>query len=218
MADDQNQRPYRSNEPPARRAPAAASAAGSDPLAELARLIGQTDPFAEFGRDNARRAAAPPAAAGPPPAARVSAPTTISARTTAPPPRRAGRRRRRLRAAGPARASLTPPAISIRPRAEAPGHPAADAGGYEPAPYHPSNAQFDGEDEDYLRGCPAAEPAHGHHGHRRRVCAGGDRHRRRLRLSRDVRPSRSSARRPSSRPTPRRARSCRRPPARRPTS
>ena len=29
----------------------------SDPLAELARLIGQNDPFAEFGRDSARRAA-----------------------------------------------------------------------------------------------------------------------------------------------------------------
>ena len=35
-------------------APAAPS--GSDPLAELARLIGQNDPFAEFGRQNARQA------------------------------------------------------------------------------------------------------------------------------------------------------------------
>ena len=32
---------------------------GSDPLAELARLIGQTDPFAEYGRESARRAPAP---------------------------------------------------------------------------------------------------------------------------------------------------------------
>ena len=32
-----------------------ASAGGSDPLAELARLIGQSDPFAEFGRSNARQ-------------------------------------------------------------------------------------------------------------------------------------------------------------------
>jgi len=31
---------------------------GSDPLAELARLIGQTDPFGEFGRDTQRRAGA----------------------------------------------------------------------------------------------------------------------------------------------------------------
>ena len=40
-----------------------AKASGSDPLAELARLIGQTDPFAEFGRDTARRAP-PPQQAG----------------------------------------------------------------------------------------------------------------------------------------------------------
>jgi hypothetical protein len=35
---------------------------GNDPLAELARLIGQTDPFGEFGRDPARRVPAPPPA------------------------------------------------------------------------------------------------------------------------------------------------------------
>ncbi len=44
-----------------------------------------------------------------------------------------------------------------------------------------------------LRGCFAAEAAHGHYGHRRGVRIGGDRNRRRLRLSRDVRRSRSSA-------------------------
>jgi hypothetical protein len=54
MADDQNQRPYRSNETLTRAARTAAS--GSDPLAELARLIGQNAPFA--GRDIARRAPA----------------------------------------------------------------------------------------------------------------------------------------------------------------
>ena len=48
MADDQFQRPYRASEPPVR---GAAKTPGSDPLAELARLIGQTDPFAEFGRE-----------------------------------------------------------------------------------------------------------------------------------------------------------------------
>ena len=58
MADDHSQRPYRASEPPAR---GSAKAPGSDPLAELARLIGQTDPFGEFGRETARRAAAPPA-------------------------------------------------------------------------------------------------------------------------------------------------------------
>ena len=63
MADEQDQRPYPSNEQPPRRA--AAGTAGSDPLAELARLIGQTDPFAEFGRDSTRRASAPPPAPAP---------------------------------------------------------------------------------------------------------------------------------------------------------
>ncbi len=57
MADDNNQRPYR---PGDARAPATANTAGgNDPLAELARLIGQSDPFAEFGRDNTRRAGPP---------------------------------------------------------------------------------------------------------------------------------------------------------------
>jgi hypothetical protein len=62
MADDHSQRPYRSNAPPARSAPGAAPGSVSDPLAELARLIGQNDPFAEFGRNNARQAAPAPAA------------------------------------------------------------------------------------------------------------------------------------------------------------
>ena len=66
MADDQNQRPYRSNETLARSAPQKAAAAGSDPLAELARLIGQNDPFSEFGRGDAVRREANPQA--PPPA------------------------------------------------------------------------------------------------------------------------------------------------------
>jgi SPOR domain len=50
MANDQFQRPYRASEPPVR---GAAKTPGSDPLAELARLIGQTDPFGEFGRERA---------------------------------------------------------------------------------------------------------------------------------------------------------------------
>jgi hypothetical protein len=56
MADDQFQRPYRASEPPVR---GPAKPSGNDPLAELARLIGQTDPFGEFGRESARRPAAP---------------------------------------------------------------------------------------------------------------------------------------------------------------
>jgi hypothetical protein len=64
MVDDRTQRPFGSNEPAAR-GPAAKSS-GSDPLAELARLIGQNDPFGEFGRDSARRASAPPPHQPPP--------------------------------------------------------------------------------------------------------------------------------------------------------
>jgi hypothetical protein len=56
MADEQFQRPYRASEPPVRGG--AKTSANNDPLAELARLIGQTDPFGEFGRDSARRAPA----------------------------------------------------------------------------------------------------------------------------------------------------------------
>lgn len=63
MADDHTQRPYRSSDTIAR-APAPAKPAGStgsDPLAELARLIGQNDPFSEYGR--AQAAAQQPQAA-----------------------------------------------------------------------------------------------------------------------------------------------------------
>jgi hypothetical protein len=64
MVDDRTQRPFGSSEPAARGA--AAKPSGNDPLAELARLIGQNDPFGEFGRDGARRASAPPAHQPPP--------------------------------------------------------------------------------------------------------------------------------------------------------
>jgi len=59
LADDLTQRPYRSSDSIARATPAKSSGAeragdsASDPLAELARLIGQTDPFAEYGRARA---------------------------------------------------------------------------------------------------------------------------------------------------------------------
>jgi hypothetical protein len=57
MADDSKLRFYRSNDP-YRRATEPASpseeAGARDPLAELARLLGQSDPFAELGRSNPR--------------------------------------------------------------------------------------------------------------------------------------------------------------------
>jgi len=65
MADDNIQRSYRSNAPyrrdvdaPVAREPASAG----DPLVELARLIGQSDPFSEFGKSMPARAEAPPPA------------------------------------------------------------------------------------------------------------------------------------------------------------
>jgi len=64
MADDQKPRSYRSPDPLVRRTPATAKS-GNDPLAELARLIGQTDPFGEYGHGGAIRAAAPPTSAPP---------------------------------------------------------------------------------------------------------------------------------------------------------
>lgn len=79
MADEHSPRSYRSNETIARSGQARASSQpASDPLAELARLIGQEDPFGDFGREPARRA---PQAA-PEPAMDWSAPP---AETYAPP-------------------------------------------------------------------------------------------------------------------------------------
>jgi hypothetical protein len=66
MADDNIVRSYRSSDP-ARRAPAAPrDAGGSDPLAELARLIGQSDPFTQPERRSGYAAEAPQRAESPP--------------------------------------------------------------------------------------------------------------------------------------------------------
>ncbi len=61
MADDHSQRFYHPDDPPARGSSAGTPEprSGSDPLAELARLIGQNDPFGEFGREGARRSMPP---------------------------------------------------------------------------------------------------------------------------------------------------------------
>jgi hypothetical protein len=56
MADDNTRRSYRSNEPYRHAAePPRPSDQASDPLAELARLIGRNDPFAELGRSQPRQ-------------------------------------------------------------------------------------------------------------------------------------------------------------------
>src|SRR5262245_47775741 len=58
MADDQSQRAHRASEPPVR---GQAKSPNNDPLAELARLIGQTDPFGEYGRVAGRPTSRPSA-------------------------------------------------------------------------------------------------------------------------------------------------------------
>ena len=151
MADDQKQRLYRSSEAPARGTPSAVSPTGSDPLAELARLIGQTDPFAEFDRQNARRAAAPPAppAAPPPPSfgpadyfdapnAPAPHPVALQPSAYAPPPLPPSRARQPF-VAGDHYAA----------ESEAGGHAANEHGGFDPPAYHPGNAQFGTEEDGY---------------------------------------------------------------------
>ncbi|MBV8110132.1 MAG: hypothetical protein JO012_10255, partial [Hyphomicrobiales bacterium] len=57
MADDNTLRRYRSNDPHRRAAEPprpSEEASARDPLAELARLLGQSDPFADLGRSNSR--------------------------------------------------------------------------------------------------------------------------------------------------------------------
>ncbi len=159
MADDQIQRPYRSNEPPVRSAPAAAPSSGSDPLAELARLIGQNDPFAEFGRDSARRAAPRrPTRGGWPPSRH--APERPRLRQI----RRQRLFRRRDCAAprnaphagiAPALAAPSPrPPISITPNATRPAIRRPQAGGYEPTPIIRATRTSRGEEEDFYDDVP----------------------------------------------------------------
>jgi hypothetical protein len=149
MADDQNQRPYPSNEPPARGAPAATPGSASDPLAELARLIGQTDPFAEFGRENPRRAAAPPPAPdAPPPALNFGANEYFGAAPAAAaqqpaPPYNAPNRARQPYANSPYPAG----ADLYHTETEAPGIPAAQAGGYQQNQPHQAGDDEDGYDD-----------------------------------------------------------------------
>ncbi len=161
MADNQIQRPYRSNEPPARGAPAATPSSASDPLAELARLIGQSDPFAEFGRDNARRGAAPRAAepaadwAAPPapPEAPAAAPNfgandyfgaapASAAQPPAPEPRQPY-----------ANPSYAAGADLYHTESAAPGYPAAQAGGYDANAYQ-QQMHEGGEQEDLYDDVP----------------------------------------------------------------
>ena len=155
MADDQTQRPYRLNEPPVRRAPAATSTSGSDPLAELARLIGQTDPFGEFGRDNARRATTPlPASATPPATVKFGADDYFGA-TTAPAAHPPLPEARAYAAPGAARQPFADTENFFHDQPETQGHPAAETDGHEPDAYPQSNLHLAGEEVDFYEDGPA---------------------------------------------------------------
>ena len=157
MADDYTQRPYRPNEPPMRSSqPGKALSGGSDPLAELARLIGQNDPFSEFGRDGVRRSAPPPQPPQEPEPAWDDAPPAAGyePHTMAPD----------LHAAAPnfARQSFGgAPAgsggefyqgdgeVPSYPAPHALGHGADLAPNYEDVPYNQGNVHVDPEQDDY---------------------------------------------------------------------
>lgn len=171
MADDHSQRPYRSSESIARAGQGKPAASGSDPLAELARLIGQSDPFGEFSRENARRSggtppraeplAAPVAAPKPPQqdyyaAPSLQAPTYASQDYTQPAP------------VEPAYAqpAYAQPAYGQQTYAQQ-GYTAAEAGasayaaqpagaaGYEHADHqYPGNPPYNAEEQDFYDDVP----------------------------------------------------------------
>jgi hypothetical protein len=155
MADDLTQRPYRLNEPPVRRMPAATSTSSSDPLAELARLIGQTDPFGEFGRDNARRTATPlPASATPPATVKFGADDYFGA-TTAPAAHPPLPEARAYAAPGAARQPFADTENFFHDQPATQGHPAAETDGHEPDAYPQSNLHLAGEEVDFYEDGPA---------------------------------------------------------------
>lgn len=158
MADDHNQRGYRGSDAAARGMGAASGtgSSGNDPLAELARLIGQTDPFAEYGRNSASRAAsipgAQPAPGWPGDPAEEPAPLDQAAYTDQPYGNGSFGRQSYGSAALPADASELYPVD-----AHAPGYASQ---GYDPAAY------ASGQAGDYDHAFPPSqEPLHDVHQH-----------------------------------------------------
>ena len=151
MVDDHTQRPYRSSDSIAR-APAKPADAprgggsGSDPLAELARLIGQTDPFSEYGR-------AQPAPAAPDARAAASQPAPAQSYFAAPQP---------ALPPEPDPANFNPPNFARQPFGGAPLAAGSDLYQVENNEHaYPPAAQDGGyEDDGYRRDTP--HPATGH--------------------------------------------------------
>jgi hypothetical protein len=106
--------------------------AGSDPLAELARLIGQSDPFGEYGRDATRQPAAPQPAAPVPPQTPVYAAPAYSQQSYA---------------------GAAPGADSYAAEPQVPAY-LTQHGGYEADPYHQGNVVYDGEEQDFYDDVP----------------------------------------------------------------
>ncbi len=163
MADDNSQRPFRNADLKSRATPTASnpSAGSNDPLAELARLIGQSDPFGEFGRAGARPPATPqPSVRETEPMLRALA-AQIPARDPFPEERPA--------AAGPegfpaedlgrqpyGSAPLAGDGDLYRTQGPVPGYDdhAADAGAFEGAAYDPNMSPYAGEPQEFYDDVP----------------------------------------------------------------
>jgi hypothetical protein len=151
MSDDYSQRSYRSTEPPARNAPGANPNSASDPLAELARLIGQNNSFANSGRDSARRAVPPPMFDVPPAAPSYGA-NDYHAASTAPadvPPYDPPGARRVY--ANPSHAAGADP---YHAENEVPGYPGASTDGYQADRYQPNQFHPAGAHEEIYDDAP----------------------------------------------------------------
>ena len=166
MAEDHS-RPHRSSESIARTGQTRGSSSGSDPLAELARLIGQSDPFGDAMNASARMAES----AGAPPNVDWTAPTTQPHQEQSfapgnfpyvpaeqhpaptqnfaqPPQAYAQQGYRNQTYAQPHDADL------YRVEAEVPSYLTRGAGVAEPPAYHPQDDQFAAEQHDYYDDVP----------------------------------------------------------------
>lgn len=150
MADDYTQRPYRSSDSIARAVPARPVAgSGNDPLAELARLIGQNDPFSEYGRN---QQVAPPVEQAEPIGA-GSAPDYHAAPTapTLPPLEAPPGFGRHPFGSAPLAGDFDPNQVAVDER----GYPVAPQdSGYQDDGYHPDQAHLDGAHGDYYEDAP----------------------------------------------------------------
>lgn len=155
MADDHSQRPYRANEAPARNAQGRPSGSGNDPLAELARLIGQSDPFSEFGRENTRRAAPQPAEPAIDWNPAPYAPQQASVAEARPAPAQAVPEAQAYGSQNYARQPFGGAPLASGADLYQTGHDAQAAqGAYEQPEYQPDDAQHAAPEEDYYDDVP----------------------------------------------------------------